>query len=52
VALAARGARETNDGTAPVEDAAVADALRRKARSVYVRTALATLASAAALYVL
>jgi hypothetical protein len=38
--LAARGARETDAGTAPVGDAALASALRRRAIGVWVRTAL------------
>lgn len=52
MALASRGARETDSGTEPVADAALADALRKKARVVWVETALATAAIAAVLYLL
>ncbi len=52
MALAARGAREVDGGTAPVEDAALAAALRRKARGVYAKTAVATLATIAALFLI
>ena len=41
--LAARGAREIEGGTESVGDSALADALKRKARAVYVKTAVATL---------
>jgi hypothetical protein len=50
--LAARGARETETGTEPVGDAALAEALRRKARLVWMKAALATLVTCALLYVL
>lgn len=52
MALAARGARETDDGTAPVDDAVLADALRAKARAVWVKTILFTLATAAVVFLL
>jgi hypothetical protein len=52
VALSARGARETDGGTEPIADTALADALRRKARDVYVKTSLATLAFASAMFFL
>jgi len=46
--LASRGSRETEDGgTTPVEDSALASALRRKARSVYWKTAFFTALAAA-----
>lgn len=41
--LASRRAREIEGGTEPISDAALADALKRKARMVYVKTAIATL---------
>ena len=50
--LAARGARETDGGTESVTDAALAEALRRKARFLFVKGFVATVASAAALYFL
>jgi len=49
VALASRGARETDEGTARITDAAVVAALKRKARAVYVKTAAATLLTMAVL---
>ena len=52
MALASRGTRETDSGFEPVTDAALADALRKKARMVYVKTFAATVAIAAALYFL
>lgn len=51
MALASRGARETDDGTEPLGDPALADALRRKARGVWLKTVLATLATAALVFV-
>lgn len=42
VVLAARGTRETDDGTAPVEDAALVAALRKRARNVYLKVAVIT----------
>ena len=50
--LAARGARETESGVEPVTDAAVADALRRRARGVWMKTFAATIATGAVLYAL
>jgi hypothetical protein len=52
VALASRGARETDDGTAAVDDQDLADALRAKARGVWLKTILFTLATAAVVFVL
>ena len=42
--LASRGLRDMDDGPAPVTDADVDAQLRRQARTVYVRSALAALA--------
>ena len=52
MSLASRGTRETDGGTEPVADAALADALRKKARVVYVKTALATAAIGFVFYLL
>ena len=49
MALASRGTRETDDGTAPIRDAALVEALKRKARAVYVKTAVATVLTMAVL---
>jgi hypothetical protein len=43
--LAARGARETDGGTEPVADATLVAAMRRKARTVYVKTTIAAVVS-------
>lgn len=50
--LAARGARETESGIESVTDAALADALRRRARGVWLKTFAATIATGAVLYLL
>ena len=51
--LAARGAREVEGGgTEPVDDAAVAAALKRQARRVWLGTIVATALSLVAAYVL
>jgi hypothetical protein len=52
VALASRGTRETDSGVEPVADAALAEALRKKARGVWLKTIVATLATAAVMLVL
>lgn len=41
--LAARGAREIDGGTEPIADAVLVKVLKRKARAVYLKTAIATL---------
>ena len=46
MALASRGAREIEGGTAPITDAALVAALKRKARIVYAKTAIATIVTA------
>lgn len=52
MSLAARGARETDGGTESIDDAALADALRRRARQVWIRTFLATAATVGAAAIL
>ena len=52
VVLAARGTRETDDGKAPIDDAAIVAALKKRASMVYVKTALAATVSVATLYFL
>jgi hypothetical protein len=47
VVLASRGLRETETGTEPVTDDPLAQALRRRARSVWLKTIAATIASTA-----
>ena len=44
MSLASRGTRETDDGTEPVADAALREAVRKRARMVYAKTAFATAA--------
>ena len=50
VVLAARGTQETDAGTVPVADAAVAAALRRRAAMVWVKADVAAMISVALLY--
>jgi hypothetical protein len=52
VVLASRRAREIDGGTEPITDAAVADALKRKARTVYMKTVIATLITLVATFFL
>ncbi len=52
VVLAAKGTEETDAGTAPVADADVAKALRRRANGVWLRTLVATAATAGILWLL
>ncbi len=49
--LAARGARENDSGTEAIDDAALAEALRRRARDVWAKTVMATIAATGLLVV-
>jgi hypothetical protein len=44
VGLASRGQRDMDDGPAPVTDAELDAQIRRQARTVYVRSAIAAIA--------